>query len=163
MKLATSASTAYGLQLRIALDQLVALHERRQVRLVRDVEEDGQHADDEGDGEELQDVERAERVRDRDRSEGERASHVADDQDRPSREPVDPDTGREGEQQERQLLEDGQRRDGEGARMEDVDRRQRQREQRELRAELADRLPGPELEEVPVAPEPTRRPEPRAL
>ena len=41
--------------LRVALDELVALDERRQVRLVGDVEEDGQAADDEPDDVELPD------------------------------------------------------------------------------------------------------------
>ena len=57
------------LQLRVALDQILPLDERGQVRLVRDVEEDGEDPDHELHDEQLPDREHAERVGDRDRRE----------------------------------------------------------------------------------------------
>ena len=148
-----------ALKLRVAVDELLARDQGGEVRLVRDVEEHRQHADDERDREQLPDAELAECVCDRNRSERERATHVADDQDGAPGQPVDPHPRGEREQQERQLLEDRERCDRERARMEDVDRDQRQREQAELRAELADRLACPELQKVPVPPESASWPE----
>src|SRR3954453_14542978 len=47
------------LQLRVALDEVVAFDERREVRLVGDVEEDGQDPEEEREDEELVDLEPA--------------------------------------------------------------------------------------------------------
>ena len=58
---------AADLELRVAVHQPVALDERGQVRLVGDVEEDGQHADAEADDVELEHRQDAEHVGDRDR------------------------------------------------------------------------------------------------
>src|SRR5207248_7319443 len=60
---------ATDLEFRVAVDQLSALDERREVRLVRDVEEDGRDADEEADAVELPDRQVAEPVGDRDRTE----------------------------------------------------------------------------------------------
>ena len=46
------------LELRVAVDQMVAVDELGEIRLVRDVEEDGEDADDELDDEQLPDRER---------------------------------------------------------------------------------------------------------
>ena len=62
-------------------------------------------------------------------------------EDRLAREPVDPDTRRQREEQEREELDGAQQRDLERARVEDEDRGERDRELRDLRPELADRLP----------------------
>jgi hypothetical protein len=75
---------ARDLELRVALDELVALDERRQVALVGDVEEDGQAAGDEADDVQLPDRQCVEGECDRDRDEGGGAAKVADDEDRPS-------------------------------------------------------------------------------
>ena len=101
---------ARDLELRVAVDELVARHERRQVRLVGDVEEHRQHADDEADDVELPDRQRVEGVRERDRREQRRAPEVADDEDRPPRQAVDPDAGREAEEDERRELDDAEQR-----------------------------------------------------
>ena len=85
--------------------ELVALEDRRQVGLVGDVEEDRHHAVDEPDEVELPDRQDAGRLGDRDRDEHQRPAEIADDEDPPPREPVDPDAGRQGEQQERQELD----------------------------------------------------------
>ena len=84
---------------------------------------------------------------------------VRDDEDRTTAQPVDPDAGRQREEEERQELDGSQQRDLERARVEHEHRRQRQRQRRHLRADLADRLAGPELQEVGVTPQPAARPE----
>ena len=77
-----------------AVDDLVAADERREVRLVGDVEEDRADADGETDDVELPDRQPAEPVRDRHRHERDRAPDVAEDEDRLAAEPVDPDARR---------------------------------------------------------------------
>ena len=104
-------------------------------------------------------LKRVKGVGDRNRGERERASRVADDQQRTALQAIHPDACRQREDQERKLLEDRQGRDRECARVQDLDRCNRQREQGDLRAEFADRLSSPELEEVAVAPQPAGRPE----
>ncbi len=141
------------LELRIALDEILAADERRQVALVGDVEEDREAPGDEPDDVELPDRERAEHVRDRDGSEGHRASEVARDEDGPAAETVHPDPGRQPEEDEREELERAEEGDLERGRVEQDDRRERQGQLRDLRADLADGLGGPQLEEIGVAPE----------
>ena len=119
---------AADLELRVAVDDLVALDERREVRLVRDVEEDRADADEEPDDVELAEREDVGDVRDRDRREERGASEVAGDEDRASPEPVDPDAGRQREEQEREELDGSERGDLERAGVEDEDRDERQRE-----------------------------------
>ncbi len=115
--------------------------------------------DDEADDVQLPDRERVERVRDRHRHERGRAPEVGDDEDRAPAKPVDPDAGGQREQQERQELDRPQQGDLERARVEHDDRRDRQRERRDLAPELADRLARPEPEEVRVPPQASPRPE----
>ena len=76
-----SALRGGDLELRVALDDLIPLDERRQVRLVGDVEEDGADAHEEADDVELPERERVEDVRDRDRAEEHRAAEVPGDED----------------------------------------------------------------------------------
>ena len=135
--------------------------ERREVRHVGDVEEDRADPDEESDDEELPQREHVREVRDRDRGEEHGAAEVAVDEDRSPREPVDPDPGRQREEDERQELDRPERRDLERARVQDEDRDERERELRDLRPEVADRLGRPELQEVGVPPEAAGRPEPR--
>ena len=148
------------LELRVPVDELVALDERRQVRLVRDVEEDGADPDQEGDDVQMAEGERVEEVGERNRAEQRRPAEVADDEDRLPPEPVDPHASRKREEDERQELDDEERGDGEGARVEKDDGNEGERELRELRAEDADRLGRPELEEVRLAPQAPLGPEP---
>ena len=70
------------LELRVPLDDLPALHERGQVGLVRDVEEDGADPDEEADDVELTHGERVGDVRDRDRGQKRCPPEVAGNQDR---------------------------------------------------------------------------------
>ena len=81
-------------ELAVALDQLVARDERRQVRLVRHVEEDRQRCRAQRDGVQLSDRERVERVGDRDRREQRRSSEIGGDHHRATAQPVDPDARR---------------------------------------------------------------------
>ena len=99
------AADRRDLELGVALDELVALDQRRQVALVGDVEEHRQAAVDEADDVQLPDREGVEVEGDRDRRDRDRPAEVADDQDRPPAEPVDPDAGRQAEQDERQELD----------------------------------------------------------
>src|SRR5439155_18030517 len=141
------------LQLRVRVDQVLPPDERREIRLVGDVEEDRQDTGCERGGEELPRLQDAERIREWDRGKRDSASEVSDDQQRTSPQPVYPDARGQREEEERELLEDRQRRNRERARVQDPDRGDREREQRHLRAELADRLAAPELEEVAVPPQ----------
>ena len=151
-------SRAADLELRVAVDQLLPVDERREIGLVRDVEEDGQRADGEADGIELPDRQCAEPVRQRHRRERRRANEVGEDEDRLAPQPVDPDARREREEQEGQEVDGVQGGDLERARVQDDDRRERDREGRHLRPELADRLRRPELQEVGMPPESPARP-----
>ena len=83
----------------------LALDQRRQIGLVRDVEEDGEDADHEPEHEQLPDLQDAQSPEDRDQGEEHRASAVADDEDPPAAQPVDPDARRKREQDEGQELE----------------------------------------------------------
>ena len=182
-KLSASRSTAYGavktshehaaearaadlrrraadLELRVPLDDLVAVDERREVRHVRDVEEDLEDPDEEADDEELPERQDVCDVRDGDRR-GESAAR-----------PKSPTIriGRRGRRSTQTPAGSVKRMNGrnstvvergdlEGAGVEDEDRNERQREPADLRAELADRLGRPQLQEVAVAPETPGRPE----
>ena len=84
---------------------------------------------------------------------------VRDDEDRSAAQAVDPDAGRQCKQQKRQELDRAEHRDLERARIEHEDGGERQRQRRNLRADLADRLPGPQLQEVAVTPEASPGPE----
>ncbi|HZC75550.1 MAG TPA: hypothetical protein VE220_06210 [Gaiellaceae bacterium] len=71
---------AHGqLQLRVPVDQVLSLDQRREVRLIRDVEENGEDADRELQDEELPHPQLARRPEDRDQREQHRARGVADD------------------------------------------------------------------------------------
>ena len=124
-----------------------------QVRLVRDIEEDGADAVDEADCVELPHRQRVQRVGERHGGQRDRAHEVRRDEDRPAGEAVDPDARGEGEEDERQEQERAEGGDLERARLQDGDRDERKREVRDLGAEAADRLGRPQLEEVAVAPE----------
>src|SRR5512133_2478845 len=150
---------AADLQLRIPIDQLLPLDERWKVRLIGDVEEDGGDADEEADAVQLPDRQRVEGVRNRNRAEQQRARKITDDEDRPAPKPVDPHARREADEKEGQELDCREGSYLERARVQHVDRGERQRELRELRPELADRLGRPELDEVRMSPKASGRPE----
>ncbi len=142
------------LELGVALHQLVGSHERGQVRLVRDIEEDRRDAGDEADRVELPDRQCSQRPRGRDGAERHESHEVPGDQDRTPPKPVDPRARGEREQEERQELEDAKQGHLEDARLQGHRRDVRDREEAHLRAELADRLADPEATVVVVAEQP---------
>ena len=146
-------ATSAHLEFRVAVAELIAIDERRQVRLVRDVEEHREHTRDEHHDEQLAKREPSEPPREGDRCQRDRAPDVAGHEDRPAADAVDNDAGREAEEQERGELDGAERADREGARVERLDREQRQRQQADLAPQLADRLGGPQPDEVRVAEE----------
>src|SRR6185437_10463561 len=86
-----------------------------------------------------------------------RTAEIADDEHVAPAPAVDEDAGRQRQEHERQELDRAERRHFERTRMECDERYPRDRELRDLRAELADRLAGPELQEVAMTPQATRR------
>ena len=100
--------------------------------------------------------------RDRNRSERERAPDVRHHEDRPARQPVDPDAGRQAEEQERKEVDRSERRDLERRRVQRQDGDERQRDARDLRAELTDALSRPQLQKVGMPPQAAMRPDPYA-
>src|SRR5439155_2023051 len=100
--------------------------------------------------------------RDRNRSERERAPEVRHHEDRPARQPVDPDPGRQAEEQERKEVDRSKRRDLERRRVQRQDGDERQRDARDLRAELTDALSRPELQKIGMPPQAAVRPDPYA-
>ena len=139
------------LELRVALDELVALDDRGQIALIRDVEEDAEAAGDEGDDIQLPDRQRVEGERDRDRQECDRTPQIAHDEDGTSTEAVDPDAGRQAEEHEWKELEGVEQTELERRDPQTQSRHDRHREDRDLRPEDADRLAGPEFQEVGVS------------
>ena len=145
---------AADLELRVAVDDLLALDERRQVRLVRDVEEDLERADEEADDEQLRRASarprstRSGRSRGAPRGRSRPTIRIGRRGSRSTHTPAGSVKRMNGRNSD-----DPERRDLEGAGVEDEDRDERHRELTDLRAELADRLRRPELQEVGVAPE----------
>ena len=91
------------------------------------------------------------RVGDRDGPEHESAPQVTDDQDRPAAKPVDPDPGRQANQDEGKELQGDEKPCLKGIRVQDHDRSDREREHGDLGPELADRVRGPQLHEIRMA------------
>jgi hypothetical protein len=116
----------------VALGESLARHELRQERLVADVEEDGERPGEEADDVQLPHLEDAGEVRGGNRGEDERPADVGGDEDPPPGQAVDPDAGRQREQQERQEVDRGQDADLERARAERQDRDERHRDPRDL-------------------------------
>ena len=144
---------ARELELRVALDQLVALDDARQVRLVGDIEEDLERARQEGDNVDLDEREPVAEEGDRDGCQERRARDVGTDEDGPAPHPIDPHARRQREEDPRQEADDAEDAELEGISVQDQRGQQRHAEQRDLVAELADRLAGPELHEVALPPQ----------
>jgi len=79
-----------GFQLGVAFDQFIPLHQRRQVRLVGDIEEDRADTGQERGDIQLPQVQHVQRPGERDRPEDRCSAEVTRDQDRPTAEPVHP-------------------------------------------------------------------------
>jgi hypothetical protein len=136
------------LELRVPLDELVALEDRRKVRLVRDVEEDGHQTIHEADDVELPDRQRPQGKGDRDRGEHHRPAQVAEDQDPALREAVDPDTGREREEEEGQEFDRRQQADLARRALQEDGGDERDGDLADLRAEQRHGRGGPQPGEV---------------
>ena len=172
-KLIASTSTAYGrgdrlheeaadagsgdggnatgrLELRVALDEFFVGHELGQVTLVRDVEEDRQHAGEQRDDEQLADSQAMHQRGYRHAAEHQRPPDVAGDQDRSAPDPVAPCTGRQPDQQEGRRLARGEHADLERGGVQRLHRHEGQRQHADLRANLADRVADPKAPEVSV-------------
>ena len=132
-----------GLQLGVAVHQLVLGHQRRQVRLVGHVEEHREHADREADQDELDQREHTEPPRDRDTGQQDGASGVGADHQRPPPHPVHPGTGGQPDQQERGRVGGGQQAHLERCRGQDQRGEQGSGGAGDHRAELADRVADP--------------------
>ena len=132
--------------------QLVASNQGRHVALVRDVEEHGGKTGKEPDREQLGHGQHAERGRDNNGPQYQHARDVADDHQAPLRDPIDNEPGGQCDKQEADGCRRGQQPDLEGRRVQEHDGGQRQRDEGDRRADLANGLPGPEQHEVPVPP-----------
>ena len=150
---------AADLELRVAFDDLVAVDERREVRHVRDVEEDLEDPDEEADDEELPERQGVRDIGDRD---------VTSSTARPKSPTIR--IGLRGRRSTQTPAGSVKRMNGRNstvvraATSNALASRTRiatsgKRELADLRAELADRLGRPQLQEVAVAPEPAGRPE----
>ena len=139
------------LQLGIALDELVALQDRRQVGLIGDVEEDRHQPVHEPDDVQLPDRQAAQRIGDRDRHEHRGTTEVADDKDPPFREAIDPHARRQREQEEGQELDRRQQADFAGRRVQQHGRDERDRDLADLGTEQRDGRGRPEASEVLVS------------
>ena len=171
-KLSASTSTAYGavkiwtstpaipgpvdlrgraadLELRVAVDDLVAIDERREVGLYATSKNTWQMPTRKPTDVELPRASEHPRVGDRDRREERCAREVADDEDRPPTETVDPDARRQGEDDEREEVERAEDSDLERARVEHDDRDEAEREVVDLRAELLIVSPAHSLRKSP--------------
>ena len=142
-----------GRELAVALDQLLLLDQRRQVRLVGDIEERGQDADDEGHDVELHDVQATEQRHDRHGGDDGGAQQVGRDHDRAAAQAVDPDAGDEAEGDAGDDVGDGEQRDLPARCFEEDDGRKGQRKTARERAEYRNRLSCPKEAEVAVLPE----------
>jgi hypothetical protein len=104
----------------------------------------------------MPDVQGIERICERDATQYDEANHVGDHQDRLSAKPIDPDPDRQPEQHEGQELQRAQQPHLERVRPEQEDGGERQGDEGDLRSDLADRLPGPQFQEVAMPPQARR-------
>jgi len=143
-----------GLQLGIALQQRLAVDQRRQVCEVGDVEEDGEDPDREGEHVQVRHAQPVRGGEQGNQPDQQGAAEVAADQDGTAPIAVDQRPGQQRHQQERREACGVEQAELAGVRAQRVDRHQRQRQLGDLRAEQRDGLARPQLEEVAVAPQP---------
>ncbi len=139
-----------GLQLDVALDQLLVVDQVRQVALEGRVEEGGAHRHAERHHVQLAQCQHVQPGRQGDRGEQQGAAGVADQHHPPLAHPVHPCADWQADQQCGEVFEDDQQARLERRSVQGLDRHQRQRDQGHARADLADRVTGPEAAEVPV-------------
>ena len=119
---ATAATPRVASSFGVALDKLFVGYQLRQVALVRDVEEDRQHAGKQRDDEQLADGQAMHQRGYRHAPEHQRAPDIAGDQDRSAPDPAATTTGREPDQQEGRRLARGEHADLEGGGVQRLDR-----------------------------------------
>ena len=144
-------------ELAVAVHQVLLGHHHGQVALIGDVEEDGAHAGRDRDRVQLPQREHTEGGGQRHRADDQHPRHVAPDHQPPLGPPVYQGSGRQGDERERGGSGRGQQADLEGGRPEHHDGGQRQGELGDRGTHLADRLPAPQQQEVPVPPQGFRR------
>ena len=140
-------------KLGIGGDEILALDERGDVGLIRHVEEDRQQTRYAGDDVELGHAERAAHRRDGDGGEDGGAAEVGEDEDGASFEAVRPRSGEEAEEEDGDSGDSAEDAHLEGSRAQDQDSNERKRGAGDAGADLRDRLAGPELYKLAVAPE----------
>jgi hypothetical protein len=140
-----------GLQLAVAVDELVAVDQRGQVALVGDVEEDRRRPGHGGDDEQLAQAQHVHQVAGRQGGQDDGPDQVGGDQDPLAAPPVVPGAGRQPDEQEGGGLQGGEHAHLQRRRVQHRDRHDRQRQEGDLGAHLADRLRRPQLPEVVVA------------
>ncbi len=143
-----------GLELGVAVTDLVRLHDLRQVALVGDVEEHRARPDHERDPEQLDQGEPPEGPRQREGGQGSGADQVVGHEHAPTPPPVDPGAGRQADDEEGQELAGAEQAHLEGVRVQHVDREHRHRQHRQLGARRAGRLGQEQLPEVVVTEQP---------
>ena len=146
-----AADLARGLQQRVA-----GAHERPREQngheaLIRDIEEHRCDADHRGDDDQMPDLERAREPQHRHRREEQRTNEVGGDHHAALAHAVDPRAGGQPHDEERRRLSRRQNADLELGGVQQRDSDDGDRELRELGAELTDRVPAPEPEEVAIA------------
>ena len=119
-------------QLGVSFDQMLSPYQRRKVRLVGDIEEDGQNPGDESHDDELNHGQRVERIRNRDGAESEDPPEIGRDHDPVSAGPVDPHARRQADDEERGRRGGGQQSHLEGGGVERAHREQRNGQQAHL-------------------------------
>ena len=138
-------------ELCVPLDQVFAPDERRQIRLVGDVEEHGEDAAHQSDDEELRQRQPPGYIGDGHGTDGDDPPQVGGDHDPAAAGAVYPDTGGQPHDEERGSGSRRQQAHLERRCMQRAHREERDREQTHLRSELADRLAAPEQAEVAMS------------
>ena len=152
-----------GLQLGVALADVLRLDDVRQVALVGHVEEDRAHAHDQRDGEQLHQRQDVEDPGERQRGQRHGPDQVVAHQHTLLAPAVHPGAGRQPDDQERQELAGPEESHLELVRVQQGHGQHRQRKHGELGADLADRVADEELPEVVVAQQPAALPGRRCL
>jgi hypothetical protein len=153
-----------GLELRVPLDEAVLADERRQVGVVRDLEQCGRRAAEAGHEVELRHAQSPQPGRQRHGQQQAGADQVGPDQQGPLGLPVDSPAHRQPDEHARRHADRREHGDLVGTRADRQHGQDRQGRPRDPAAQGADRLGRPEPEEVGLEPQPARspgRPSPR--
>ncbi len=140
-------------ELGVALHQMFPTHQRREVRLIGDIEEDGENATGQSDDEELDEGQSTDGVGDRDGAQGENPSQVRADHETAAAHTIHPHPGWEADDEKGRGRRRREQPHFEGRGVQRLHGQERDGEQAHLRAQFADGLAAPEQPEVPVASE----------